>query len=115
MGASVVDSDADVYILSNAPDANGFEFTAQVKHSTPGAEVTAIATDSFRADYVTEYGSGVTCDIGDSCGEIVTFALYDSGATPSPTTAGSNPSPTASPVTLNGDAITVTNAAWSTS
>merc|ERR1712087_297361 len=109
MGASVVDSDADVYILSTAPDANGFEFTAQVKHSTPGAEVTAIATDSFCADYETEYGSGVTCDIGDSCGEIVTFALYDnSDATPSPTTPGSNPA-TPSPVTVNGDGIQVIN------
>merc|ERR1719249_242152 len=38
-----------VYILSqcDAADDNGFEITIQVKHSSPGADVTAIATDSF--------------------------------------------------------------------
>jgi hypothetical protein len=106
---SVVDSDSDVYILSNAPDANGFDFTVQVKHTSPGADVTAIATDSFCADYETEYGSSVSCDISDACGEIVTFALYDNtDGTPSPTTPGSSPS-TPSPVTVNSDAIKVIN------
>merc|ERR1711971_468007 len=100
--------DSDVYILSNAPDANGFSFTAQVKHTSPGAEVTAIATNSFCDDYEAEYGASVTCDISDDCGEMITFAVYDnSDATPSPTTPNSNVTP--SPVTLNADPITIIN------
>lgn len=106
--SSVVDADSDVYILSNAPDANGFAFTAQVKHTSPGAEVTAIATDSFCDDYEAEYGASVTCDISDSCGEMITFAVYDnSDATPSPTTTDSNVTP--SPVTLNDAPIVIIN------
>merc|ERR1719249_301329 len=30
---------------------NGFEFTVQVKHSTPGAEVVAVAQDTFCTDF----------------------------------------------------------------
>jgi hypothetical protein len=105
--SSVVESDSDVYILTNAPDANGFTFTAQVKHSTPGAEVTDIASNSFCDEYVATYGNSVTCAISDECGEMITFAVYDnSGATPSPTTPGSNVTP--SPVTVNGTPITIT-------
>jgi len=106
--ASVVDADSDVYILSNAPDANGFSFTAQVKHTSPGAEVTNIATNSFCDDYEAEFGGSVTCDISDECGEMITFAVYDnSDATPSPTTPNSNVTP--SPVSLNADPIQIIN------
>jgi len=94
-----------VYILSqcDAADDNGFEITIQVKHSSPGADVTAIATDSFCSDFESEFG-GSSCEISDDCGEITTFATYElpDTATPSPTEAD-----------VVEDAIQITNAGGS--
>jgi len=78
-----------VYISSqcDAADDNGFEFTVQVKHSTPGTEVVAVAQDTFCDSFESEFG-GSSCDINDDCGEIVTFASYELVDTaPSPTEA----------------------------
>merc|ERR1719379_2558404 len=86
--SSVGDS---VYILSqcDAADNNGFEFTVQVSHSTPGADVVAIAQDTFCGEFESEFGGSVSCEISDDCGEISTFATYEleASATPSPTEA----------------------------
>jgi len=97
--SSVGDS---VYILSqcDAQDNNGFEFTVQVTHSTPGADVVAIAQDTFCDEFESEFGDSVSCVISDDCGEIITFATYE-------LEASATPSPTEADVVEN--AITVTN------
>merc|ERR1712013_231165 len=79
-----------VYILSqcDAADADGFEFTVQVKHSElMSIPVVAIAQEIFCDAFEAQWGSSVSWEISDECGEISTFATYEIDGTPSPTEA----------------------------
>jgi hypothetical protein len=103
-----LDSVTATYILTVDETDSGYNFVAQISHSTAGAEVTDIATDDLCTSFEALYGSSVSCQVSDECGEVVTFALYDnSGGGDSDT--DTDVSNTPSPVIAFEDAIVVSN------
>jgi len=72
--------------------------------------VTDIATDDLCTSFEALYGSSVSCQVSDECGEVVTFALYDnSGGGDTDTDTDTDVSNTPSPVIAFEDAIVVSN------
>jgi len=87
---SVARKDSDIYILDQCDGTDGYQFTVEVIHTSPGADVVTIADtfcDAF--DGAAEF-TGSSCNISDTCGDIQTFALYDLGVTPSPVTSSAS-------------------------
>jgi len=99
--SALVEEDDVISILTGL-GTNEYNFTAQISHTSPGADIYDIANNDLCASFEATYGSTdcVQCD------EITTFALYDNTVpttsttaaptTPEPTTPSSTDVPTAS-------------------
>merc|ERR1712154_120415 len=88
----------DVNVIAVSPGSNKFNFTAQISHQNPGADIYDLAANDLCDNFETIYGA-TKCS---NCDEVKTFALYGY----SPTTTSS-----AAPTTSTTDTPTTSDSA----